>query len=195
MNESQEHILKMVSSGAITAEEADRLLNAMGDTAEDALPEAGPVSLDGLPDAASLGERWQFLFIMSLGVMALSGRRILRRRRGFFGKLLLPLDWAAFLLGVVGMLLSLWSRSARWLYVHIVQRDGREIRLTLPVPARALGSLLRRASQIGDPQSREQMLAAADFLEAVHEEMDRPDSVPLVIDINDEGQQVQVYLL
>jgi hypothetical protein len=194
MNESQEHILKMVSSGAITAEEADRLLNAMDETAEVPVG-AEPINLDGLPDVESLRERWQFPFVVSLGVMAFSGRRILARRRGFFGKLLLPLDWMAFSLGAVGVMISLWSRSARWLYVHIVQRDGREIRLTLPVPAQTLGGLLRRTSRFGDPESREQMLAAADFLEAIHEEMDSPEGAPLVIDIHDEGQQVQVYLL
>lgn len=199
MDQSKEQILQMLSKGDITAEEAERLLSAITDPAAEPVDtmETAPVELMDLPDVDSLREKWKVGFGASLFTMMVSGSSLFgKKKRSPFGKLMLPFYGAAFVLGMVGALFAYWSREARWLYVNIEEADGTRKAIALPVPIHLLSWLLNKVQPyVDEAEDRAQMDSVLEFLRAIQEEMDRPDGDPIMIDINEDGQRVQVYVL
>jgi len=199
MEQSRDHILQMVSSGAITAEEADRLLSAIeGPPAPQTTPSAGPAPAADLPRIGDLRRGWRLPFLGSIFLAALSLNKIVagRGREDFFSRLGRGLYRVLFAIAATAALFFLWSRDARWLYLKIEQEDGRRFAFSLPVPVGLLARLLGLARRFStDPAASEQLDAAAGFIREMQAEMDAPGSQPLTIDIHDKGQRVQVYFL
>lgn len=204
MSDSKEHILQMLQDGAISAEEADRLLTAIdGDTD---IPDAAPVDeripdepLPGgnLPHITDFREGWRVPFFSGLFMAALSARQImrLRKKEGFFNSLGRGFHGLMFAVAGFGALIALWSRDARWLRVKIEEKDGNRIDISLPVPIHLAGWLMRTARPYVDAETAEQFDTALEVLQAMQDEMDRPDGQPIMIDVHDEGSHVQVYFV
>ncbi len=204
MSDSKEHILNMLQNGAISAEEADRLLNAIEREAD--LPDAPPVDerlpnepLPGgsLPHISDYRTGWRAPFIGAAFMAALSAAKLLqlREKRGPFSALRRSFHRLAILVGTAGALLSLWSRDARWLHVRVEQADGKRIELSLPVPVQLVGWVLRTARPYVDASTAGQFEAAIEMIEAMQAEMDRPDGQPIIVDVQDEDNHVQVYFV
>jgi hypothetical protein len=198
MNKSEEHILQMLNEGKITAEEADKLLQAVEKSATadaDTIP-PDPMEESGLPHVQQYRDSWRGPFLGSVFALALAGSKIIssRSKKGFFTRVRLSLYWGMLTLGTIGALFALWSRNARWLRIHVENEDNR-IDLSLPVPIHLLSWLLNTLRPYVDQETGRQFEMAAEFIQAMQQEMDSPDGKPLVIDINDEGSRVQVYLI
>lgn len=200
MEQSKEQILQMLNEGSINAEEADRLLAAIDETIiddRDILPVAEPVDVSDMPDIHQLRETWQKGFWVSMAIMGISGTRLLSTRdnkRGFFSGIGRIGSWVVFSLGLVGSLLAYWSKGARWFFVHIEDND-KVIELNLPLPIHGLSWLLRRVEMMVEGEEAEQARMAAEFIDAILAEMDSPTGDPIMMDISDEGQRVQLYVI
>ena len=190
MNGEKDKILKMLEEGTITAEEAEELLGAVE---EDEEPATISESYDG-SNTPQFRSNWQQPFTISMLVLAASGFGLLKtgRSKGLIrlvGRILfLPATIVAALAAVVLYL----SKDGPWLHMRIRSSDGDRFSFSLPFPLHILRGGLRLAtSQAPDEETREKLDAAAEFLEAV-ESADISD--PVTIDIQDEGDSIQIFL-
>lgn len=204
MSDSKEHILQMLQNGAISAEEADRLLSAIEGDVE--LPDVPPVDesipdepLPGgdLPHVSDYREGWRIPFFGALFMLALSGSKLLqlRKKEGFFSGISRGFHGLVFAVAGIGALLSLWSRDARWLHVKIEEADGTRIDISLPIPVQLVSWLLRTVRPYVDGDEAAQLDTAIEMIDAMQDEMNRPDGQPIIMDIKDEGSHVQVYFV
>ncbi len=102
------------------------------------------------------------------------------------------LSWIPFLLGQAMMVLSWYSQKARWLHVRIRQRPGDKpelIAFSFPLPLR-LGVYFFRHFSRFIPQLEDQQL------DLVLDSLDKslPSDSPFYVHVNDDGEDVQVYL-
>lgn len=191
MKTESDKILSMLEEGSITADEAQELLDAVEDSTP-APPIMEPV--DPPPDMDQFRSTWRIPFNISLIVMAISGSLFWRTRRasgppGLIRRLLfLPVTIIA---GITAIFVYI-SKDGPWIHVRVKEDDGSRFAISLPFPLNLVRGGLRIAqTQVPDPDLREKLDIAADFLEAV-EASDIQD--PLTVDINDEGDSVQVFI-
>ena len=147
------------------------------------------------PDLDRYRRCWQVPFAVALGFLAVSalGMAAAQGIGGFFGAVGFLCAWSVFMLAALAVGVALWSRTARWLHVRVRERDGRRFAISLPVPLRLVGWLRAVARPFVGEEARGHLDMVAAFAEAIKMEMDRPDSAPLIIDVDDEDESVQVY--
>lgn len=223
MNEAQRQVLKMLQEGVITAEEANRLLAALGapgapdappmetpPPAGDALPtlatvdalpsapdlEFGPAAADpAAPDLEHFRRFWQVPFVVALGLLVASG---LCMTATYSGGLTLGFlcVWSVFMLAALGAAVALWSRTARWLHVRIREQSGTRFSLSLPLPLGLVEPGVAIARRFVDADTADSLDAAAEMVRAVKDELGKPGADPFLIEVNDEqdGDYVQIYI-
>ncbi len=199
---SVEAVLQQLQAGQLSAEEANVLLAAQegGDpgaaAAEGEEPVTGEVMLPHAPpDMERLRRFWQVPFVIGLGSLVLSGLWMSASygSPGFLGTLSFICGWSVFMLAVLTVGVAFWSRSARWVHLRVAEKDGHHFAISLPAPLGLLTWGVQVARPFVKGETAQQMEAAAAFIQAMQKEMEQPDSEPLFIDVNDEGDQVQVY--
>jgi hypothetical protein len=188
MNGEREKILAMLEEGTITAEEADDLLGAIEETDE---TERSDFSW---PDMPARGQAWRKPFnVALLGSIAGSVLLLGTRKSGgllrFVHNFIL---WPLTLFSAAAALITYFTKDSPWLHVRVNSKDGTEFTVSLPFPASTLDKALDMVrEQVPDDETKEKLDAAAEMLA----EMNSGDlRNPLVIDISDEGDSVQVYL-
>ena len=190
MSNERDKILAMVEEGTITAEEANELLAAV-EEGNDQAPPAPDISWPGMPQR---GQTWQRPFNASL-MGAISGGVLLlatRKAEGFWGLIRLLVLWPLTLTAGLIALITYFTKDSPWLHLRVKTHDGKDFSVSLPFPAEGLQKALRFAhDQATDDDVREKIGAAAEILA----EMDTGDlKDPVVIDISDEGDSVQLFL-
>jgi hypothetical protein len=203
MGEAEKQILQMLSDGVINAEEADKLLSALGPeddvttVAGDAVLTAGTGSEpdDPLPpDFQRMRRRWRVPLLIAGGSLLLStaGLALMYQASTDVALIGFLCVWSIFILALVATFIVLLARRSTWLYVNIDQKEGRRISFGFPVPVRWAGGVVRVARRFVPGDARRQ-LENADTLLSTFAENQAGD--PLIIDIDDEdGDRVQVYL-
>jgi hypothetical protein len=191
MNGERDKILKMLEEGTISAGEAEELLAAIeGD--DD--PAAVETSYEG-PDISQFRSYWQRPFTVATLVLLVSGSGLLGTRgsTGLPGVLRRLLFWPVTVLAALTAVITYLSKDGPWLHMRIRSADGDRIAINLPFPLHLLRGALRIATtQAPNKEAREKLDAAATFLEAV-ETADIGD--PITIDVRDEGDNVQIFLV
>ncbi|HEY2980061.1 MAG TPA: hypothetical protein VGJ22_02685 [Anaerolineales bacterium] len=214
----RKRILKMVEDGKITAEGALTLIKAIDEhAAAEALDEAyetgetGPAAGSGrgassahfssssapeLERTAAQARRLAQIPLWSgitLVVLSASGMYAVMRNAGmnfWFYFLMVVL-----LLGVALSAFGAWSRSARWLFVHVEQSEyhewPRRILLGLPLPLELAGWFLRTfGNRIEGLQNTavDEVVQAISLTKGMHE--------PLIVNVEEGegGERVQVYI-
>jgi hypothetical protein len=168
MSEERNRILEMLEDGAISASEAEELLASIeGD--DEAREATGEVA------AFPLGEEpWEVPVIAGT---VLSGR---------------VAAWGTLLLGVIAVVVGIWSRNAPWLHVRVKESDGDSIHIRLPLPLGLGQQILSLARGFVDEETAVQLDSAKAFIDGLQhgEQQD-----PLRIDVDDgQGSQVQVSI-
>ena len=208
---SSGEVLRQLAQGEISAEEANARLSepeALDDApAEDfapppdtdepvgeAIPVAGVIDEPG-PDLDRLRRFWQTPFLVALGIAVIGalGMSATYGAGGLLGSLGFLCGWSVFMLAVLAVGIAFWSRTARWVHVRVEERDGRQIRVSLPVPMRFMDSLLRVARPFVRGDALRHMEMTAEFLASLDDELQQPGSDPLVVDVDDDGDRVQIY--
>ena len=202
---SEKQILNMLEQGTINADEAARLLNALSveDSQDTALEPAIPTEAVVEPDPEQTGgfrptnKRWQGLqqipFAISLTVLIITawGLYAVYQKAGAitFGWVLLLL---LFLVALLATVVSIWMINAPWLHVRIREGDGRRISISLPIPLLLAQWGIQIARRYVDDQTATYLDTSAEFLDAMRK--DRDKSEPIMIDVDEGDQHVQVYI-
>jgi hypothetical protein len=190
MSNERDKILAMVEEGSITAEEAEELLAALEESSDQA-PPAPDISW---PDMPQRGQTWQRPFNASLIGVVSGGVLLLatRKAEGFWGLIRLLVLWPLTIAAGLIALVTYFSKDSPWVHLRVKTHDGKDFSVSLPFPAEGLQKALRFArDQATDDDVREKIDAAAEILA----EMDTGDlKDPVVIDISDEGDSVQLFL-
>ena len=185
-------ILRMVEAGQIDADQATALLGALDADEEpvSGLP-ASPVS----DSAHGREKRWSSFWIyplmaggvlLVLGALVMAGAYVAGLARAW-----LLCGWLPMLLGLMVVLLALWSRRAKWLHLRIREEGKRRIALSFPLPL-SLAAWALRVAQPFVPQLAE---TGVDDLIIALRDSDIDDEV-LVIDVQDDesGEHVQLTI-
>lgn len=202
MEPERKEILRLVQEGKITAEEAARLLDALGGEGEGTeaqIPPDGAVvdeavvlepaaqAAEGRPETRS--PYWVFALLFGLG-WTLAGAALTLWSLGT-GWLLLTVPF--LFVGLAILSLGAASRDASWLSIRVAGPDGRRtfaLAFPLPMPVLAWGVRVARPFV---PQFRD---SAVDELIASLEGSGAPGELLLVDVIDDEsGERVQVKVI
>lgn len=205
MSEAHDQILKMVEEGTITAEEADRLLAALGpeqsmeagasDLVVTGSPSSGPAASAGRPpDYSRFRRYWRIPFIIAAGSLFLSGLGLAFMYQAEEGVATLGFMciWSIFLLAFLATILILLARRAPWLHVRIQEKDGRRFAISMPLPMRLASWVLNFVRYFVPQEQAMHVDAAAAFVNAMQE---NPGQEPIVIDVDDDdGDKVEIYI-
>lgn len=197
MDDEQRRILQMVQEGAITPDEAARLLDAL---AEEALPVAG----DGSPAPAPAPARapddviapgpaprfrryWEVPFAVGLILLGLAGVCV-----SSVSGVLLLCGWSAFVVAAIIALAGWWSRSAAWVHVRIRESDGDRLSFSLPLPMGLAGWGLGLAQRYVDDDTRANLDVAAGLLDMFRA---ADSNEPMTVEIDEEdGDYILVHI-
>ena len=215
---SKRQILEMLEKGTITADEAAQLLEAIargGSRPEKRSPPGGeeepsgrhstpsPISVD--PDQVTLAsiqpdaKRWdrvrQIPFAVAIVLLVISGWGLYVVSGRADGQL--TLGWVAvlllFMFSVLATAITLWMLRAPWIHVRIEERDGKRIAISLPLPLTLARWGLQIARSYVDERTAGYLDTSTEFLKAMRQHPGK-ESEPLVVDIDEDGQRVQVYI-
>ncbi len=192
MEEERLQILRMVEAGQIGVEQAAEMLAALEDRGKQPLPE----HLAGAPAAPELpGTGWAGFWIYPL----LAGGGVLILGALVMG-LVYGLDaaagwricgWLPMIAGLLVVLLALWSRRARWLYLRLDEDDRRRISFGFPLPL-TLAAWRVRLARPFVPRLKD---TGVDDLILALRDGSTPRE-PLYLDVQDgeEGERIRLYI-
>ena len=206
---SRQQILEMLEKNTITADEAAQLLEALarGESGADkgsppgSTTQQGPASVE--PDQVTMGpsgpdaERWgrvrQIPFVVAIALLAISGMGMCLVTSRADGRI--TFGWVAllllFMLSVLATAITLWMRSAPWIHVRVEERDGKPFAVSLPLPLTLAQWGLQIARPYVDERTAGHLGTSAEFLKAMRQNQ---GAEPLSVDIDEDGQRVQVYI-
>ena len=198
-------ILEMLDQGTITVEQANQLLEALQDEVPPAveedtdLPAAVPPDLQRFRRLSYVpfGLSVLLLLLAAWGTYALSRRGDGQITAGFVAMLILLilvslLTWLTFAMTQVP-----------WLHVRVqskgeVNSKGKptykRFIISLPVPLSLAQWALRIAPRYVGEDQAENIAAATALLQTVRQDLGKPGTDPIAIDIDDEEERVQVYV-
>jgi hypothetical protein len=184
MENERERILKMVEEGTMSADEAHELLAALDD---ESAVDAGQAQ--ALPQ--EMDQPWEVPFFGGLIVSAFGILGLLRAPRDD-GKLARRGAWLTLLLGALGIAVGYWSRSAHWLHVQVQERDGDQIKISLPLPLGLADQILSLVLNLVDEETRPHVENAGAFLDALKR---GETGDPFTVEVDDgEGDRVLIYI-
>ena len=191
MSEERTKILQMVADGKISAEEASRLLAALGDGGDQ--PDAETDSAPPPVEMPRFGNLWLIplyvgLTIFVCGALAAFPAYTLSRSWIFA-----VCGWPLFVVGLLVMLAAYAARKSRWIHIRVTNVDGaqRSIKLSFPLPLQLSAWALKLASR-WVPRLKDTNVD--ELIVALNEGVTRDQ--PLFIDVQegDDGERVQVYI-
>lgn len=184
MKDKRMHVLDRLNAGEISAEEAEKLLAEEGNTAA----AASPAPDIDIPESRQL---WLFPFVIGLAISGLSGRGMATNRNLVASIMLLPF----FLLGTLLAFLGIASRSSHWIHVRVKEKNGTNIRISLPFPIEFAGWILDRLEPIIQEHSSDTSFKSLNIAQMIREMGDElsPEN-PIVVAVDDDDDDVLVYI-
>jgi len=201
----RQQVLKMVEDGKISAEEGLKLMQAL-DEGDSGAPEvevvhyasAKPDGDEAQPKSDPEFDRkinrfrqlWMIPLWAGVVVTVFSAYWMYSAaqdaRLGFW----FYCAWLPFLLGIAAIAIGFDSRSSRWIYIDVQQQPGEHPeRILITFPLSPVSWLVR---VFGSSIPAEHRGAVNEVLEAVFRSTKSQE--PLFVDVDDEGQHVQVYI-
>ena len=200
MNEKLK-ILEMLRQGTITVDEANQLLEAARDTT--------PQFSEGEVEAPSVHspdlQRFRYLsyipFALTLLLLLLTGWGAIALSRRADGRITAGFVMILILLVLLclSMLLTFAMTRVPWLHLRIrnkAKKDSsrKNFAISLPVPL-TLGQWgLRIAQRFVDEEQGTQLDMAASLLRSVKRDLGKPGTDPIVVDVDDADERVQIYI-
>jgi hypothetical protein len=199
----------MLHEGTISVDEASELLEAVVNTEASQAAAERRTAFPGVdteaptvaPDLGRLRHLSLIPLAVSLLLTILSGwgaYALILRTEGVitFGFVVLAI---LFALTLVATALSLWAATVPWLHVRIrsapgEDSSGKRFAISLPVPLTLAGWGIRIAHRFVDRETAGHLDASAELVATMRYNLGKPGAVPIVVDIDDEDEQVQVYI-
>jgi len=197
--------LEMLDQGTITVEEANQLLEvAQGDPVQASrdstdFPTAVPPTMQRFRHLSYIpfGVSLLLFLLLGWGTNALSRRMDGRITAGFVVLVIL------FVVVFFITLLAFAMTRMPWLHVRIQSRDKgesdgrpatRKLIISLPVPLSLAQWGLRIAHRYVGEDRAVDLNAAAAMLKSVRHDLGKPGTDPIVVDIDDADDRVQIYI-
>ena len=196
MSDERDKVLTMLQEGTIDAGQADELLEALE-------PEEGEMEVTAVSDASGdvpdmdrYRSFWVAPFVVLSAVTTLSAMwlRALstnRKSRLPFG-FLLVLSLFLFSLGLT--ILMFMSRKSTWVHVRVQEKNGTNIAISMPLPLSLASWALDYAREFVEGEALDNLEMAATAIAAAQESFDDPSADPIMINVDDEDAQVQVFI-
>ena len=203
MDDERMQILKRIEVGELSAEEAVRQINALGQAPQvQAGQEPETIRPEPEPDTAKatsappmdipkgLVHFWLYPLWAGVAIIVI-GAILLYAVHGASASVWLSLcGWPLFALGVLVTATAWWLRTARWVHVRVTGKERVAISLPLPIKLTAWVIKIVRpfVPQLKDTGVDEVIMSLGDTL--------GKDGQPLYVDVNDDetGEHVQVYI-
>jgi hypothetical protein len=189
-------IINRVKNGDLSSEEGARQLEALEFKEEAASDEAfsseavfPSESSDPLANLGWWRYAWQIplwvgVFIITVSGLLLSWAVAQASLFWFY------CAWLPMLLGMLFLLLGVWSRQARWVHIRVHESAGKRIAISLPVPTRFTGWVLRIVSPFVPAEQRDKLVYVPEILSALSQMKD-----PITVEVDEKnGDQVRVYI-
>ncbi len=193
MKQEQEHVLKMLEMGKISAEEADDLLDVLDEPQSETMPPPLPEPPTG-PNMDVYRENWRSPFNAALVTLGVSSGAFLglRSRRGIVPGTLRLLALPIMLISAVVAVVSYWSKDAPWVHVRVREQGEQKMAVSVPIPVKQVRRSIDMAREhVDDPEVAGHLSTAAEFLEAFDVRGERD---PLSVDVAEDDTQVDVFL-
>lgn len=195
MEEERLQILKMVESGQIQAEEALVLLAAIERSEEDETsvpPDALPAGRGPDPDRESRWARfWIYPMMAGGGVLILGALLLAWLYAGDAARGWLVCGWLPLVLGLMVVLLALWTRRTTWMHLRISEGGERKMAFSFPLPL-GLSAWVVRIAQPFVPQL--QQTGVDDLILALRTSASRGEPVWIDVQDDEHGERVEVYI-
>lgn len=193
MSEERAKILQMVADGKINADEASRLLAALGDsTPEDDAAASESVEQDMAANLPHFGSLWVIPMYAGL-VLFVCGALAIFPLAESGSWLLAACGWPIFLLGLLAMIVAWSSRGSRWVHIRVTNIDSpvRNVKLSFPLPLRLTAWALKLGSRFAPGLKR---TGVDEVILALNEGIQGDQ--PLYVDVQqgEGGERVQVYI-
>lgn len=175
----REQVLRDLDAGRIDVEEALHRLQTAG-------PEGPPPV--GLTDSPRRWRDW-WLIPLAVSIVVLAVGGLAASSGGWW--------WAcggpALFVGAVGVTLSVLSRNSPWVHLRITSRESgvRRVAISLPLPLRTVAGLLR---VVGDWIPGLDRTSVDELLMALDGSISGDEPLQVVVDDEEEGERVEVYL-
>ncbi len=199
MNDERMKILKRVEAGEITAEEAVRQINELGQASSSA-PEPEPQAVEPEPVRSTsappleipkgLAQFWVYPLYVGVGMVVLGALLLYAVYGALAGWGWALCGWPIFATGVLVVATAWWLRTARWIHVRV--RGKENVTISIPLPLRLTAWAFKIAKpfvpQFKDTGIDEVITSLGDTL--------GKGGQPIYVDVNDEeeGEHVQVYI-
>ena len=203
MSEAENHILRMLSEGKISAEEADTLLSALEPDRSATIIAGDPVltSADAgktdqivPPDMSRFQQFLRIPVMIAVGSLLLSGLGLafMYQAAGEVAPIGLLCLWSLFILALLVTLAIFSANRVAWLHVRIHEKGGRRIAIGTPLPLRLANWSLNIARYFVPKEQAVYLQTAAVFVDEMRR---NPNQEPIIINIDDDdGDKVQVYI-
>jgi hypothetical protein len=199
MDDERMKILKRVEAGEISAQEAVRLLNELGQAPSSA-PEPEPqviepelessASAPPLETPRSLSQFWVYPLYAGVGIVVLGALLLYAVYGASAGWGWALCGWPIFAAGVLVVASAWWLRTARWIHVRVRGKENVTISIPLPLRLTAWAFKIARpfVPQFKDTGVDEVIMSLGDTL--------GQDGQPIYVDVHDEdeGEHVQIYI-
>ena len=199
MSEARNQVLQMLQDGKLTAEQAQELLDALEPAAHETQEaiEGEIVAPVELPDMDRFRRFWQYPFFIALAVLIIVGLGLRSMYQASEGAMTFWLFCVSgiFALTFILTALAFMSRSAPWVHVRVREKGGRKIAISLPLPMGLAQWGIGIARNFVPEREQGNLDMAAEFIRSARHDLKRPDTEPLMINVDDEdGDQVQVFI-
>jgi len=203
MSEAENHILRMLSEGKISAEEADTLLSAIAPDRSAAIIAGDPVLTSAVagktdqivpPDMSRFQQFLRIPLMIAVGSLLLSGLGLafMYQAAGEVAPIGLLCLWSLFILALLVTLAIFSANRAAWFHVRIHEKGGRRIFISTPLPLRLANWILNIARYFVPKEQAVYLQTAAVFVDEMRR---NPNQEPIIINIDDDdGDKVQVYI-
>jgi hypothetical protein len=182
-------ILRKVQSGELSVPEgAERLETLDGEI--EVLPPPAPVEEDFAADLGWWKDAW--LIPLGIGTALFVSSAFFTSwtytNQHFFW---FYCSWLPLLLGLLVLLLGLWSIQARWVHVRVQPAEGKRVNISLPLPLALPGWLLRTFAHRVPGWEEKHIRDLPPILDAL-----RQTKEPIIVEVNEkDGERVRVYIL
>jgi hypothetical protein len=196
MSDERDKVLAMLQDGTIDAEQANELLEALETEDGEMVVTAVTEATGDIPDMNRYRRFWIAPFVilsavttlLALWLKALATHRKSKLPLGFL------FVFSLFLFSLGSTVLIFMSRKSTWVHVRVQEKNGANIAISMPLPLSLASWVIDYAREFVEGEALDNLEMAATAIAAAQENFNDADADPIMINVDDEDAQVQVFI-